>query len=93
MNFRKNIVFIKQGMKPVRYSHKEQEAKGNGWTKCTNKVHMYRSKICEESELNPYNEHYTLTFEVTFDYENDLNFFSLLPPYSYSKLTNFLLES
>lgn len=40
-----------------------------------------------------FNEHYSLTFQVSFDYENDTNFFSLLPPYSYSKMMAFLKDS
>ena len=44
-NYRKNLVFIKQGMKPTRFSLKQQEAKGNGWSRCTSKVGIYRSKI------------------------------------------------
>lgn len=93
VNFRKNMSFIKQGLRPTRFSVKEQEAKGNGWSKCNNHIHMYRSKIGEERDSYLFNEHYTLTFEAHFDYENDTNFFSLLPPYSYSKMMAFLQDS
>jgi len=45
VNYRKNLSFIKQGMKPTRFSLRAQESKGNGWTRCGNKVAMYPSKI------------------------------------------------
>ena len=90
VNYRKNLAFVKQGMKPSRFSLKQQEAKGNGWSRGCNKVAIYRSKVGEE---NSFVEHYTLTFEATFEYENDTNYFSLIPPYSYSKLIKFLQES
>ena len=45
VNYRKNLSFIKNGMKPVRFSLKTQEGKGNGWSRCGNKVAIYPSKI------------------------------------------------
>ena len=68
VNFRKNMTFFKQGMKPTRFSLKTQQMKGNGWSRVSNRVSMYRSKIGNDSEALIYNQYYTLTFEATFEY-------------------------
>ena len=45
VNFRKNFDFVKEGMKVTRFSQKENEMNGIGWTKCGTNIHMYRSKL------------------------------------------------
>ena len=44
VNYRKNLAFIKQGLKPTRFSHRQQEARGNGWSR-NSRTQIYRSKV------------------------------------------------
>lgn len=53
---------------------------------------MYKSKISLNKKMQS-TQYYTLSFDVTFEHHNDVCSFSLLPPYSYSRLTNFLKSS
>jgi len=48
-------------MKVTRFSQKENEMNGIGWTKCGTNIHMYRSKLENLNEAN-FNQNYTLTF-------------------------------
>lgn len=86
------MAFFRNGMKLTQFSQKQHNFVGNGWGRAGKNIQMYRSQICtkESPETNLF---YTLSFDITFSYENDLTFISLLPPYSYSKLINFLHES
>ena len=45
VNFRKYFDFMKEGMKVTRFSQKEHEVNGSGWSKCGSNIHMYRSKL------------------------------------------------
>lgn len=85
LNFRKDLPFLRQGMRPVAFSRRRHQATGHGWTHCGRNIKLTKT-------LND-TQHHTLSFELDFEHHDDLVLVALLPPYSYSRLTRFLLDA
>jgi len=75
------------GMRPAFYSTTDGE-KGIGWRRVGERIAYYENEYETETAV-PY---YTLTFTLTFPYENDVCYLAHCFPYSYSDLSTFLTE-
>lgn len=76
-------------MKPAVFSlRREQEGAGGGWQRCGRNVTYSRSRFLGSDGQKT--RFYTLSFSLTFPYENDYVMVAMNLPYSYSRMMGFL---
>jgi hypothetical protein len=101
LNCTKATTLYKCGMKPMMFSEKENELNGADWhyipeeasyMKTVYESNYWYRKNGIEQYLNN-SKHYTLSFTHTPEYDNDSIFFSMLRPYSFSRLYEFLYDT
>jgi hypothetical protein len=74
------------GMKVAIYSEKRAEQEKVGWHRGGTDISYYKNNIRKDYVLMRY--FYTLTFTHTFDYDDDVVFFSYAVPYTLTDLRN-----
>lgn len=107
-NLKRQVYFIQNGMKPLIFSEKDYIDNNVGWTYKTTDVEISKNNLKNvigerfinpeiflsnfENEDTPRHNFYTLSFAHTFKYDNDIVYFALHRPYSFSRLNNFLIK-
>jgi hypothetical protein len=90
VNFvKKNLLFM-SGVRPVGFSMKANEKKGTGWASVGEAISYGKSFITRESsnQIDSRN-YYCLSFEISFENEEDLVYIAYNYPYTYSKMIAF----
>ena len=72
------------------YSEKNVKATGIGWFRGGHEIRYFQSPIKVKKISGNETTYYTLSFKVTFDYEDDTVYFSHCYPYTYSDLMTYL---
>lgn len=76
-------------MKPLVYSEKNAQITGNGWYRGGHDILYYQSPV-KLKKISGEITNYTLSFKITFPYDNDTVYLSHCYPYTYSDLTAYL---
>jgi murein tripeptide amidase MpaA len=76
------------GMRPLLYSEIDARkyGKAKGWVRCGTDVCYYQNSMKRKNA----GYYYTLTFAVTFKYDNDTVYFAHSYPYTYTDLCRYL---
>ena len=73
-------------MKVSIYSEKRAQEEKVGWFKAGDNIKYYQNGIKKEPEYAFSKQYYSLTFQYTYKYDNDIVLFAYSVPYSYSNL-------
>ncbi|KAL4482478.1 hypothetical protein ABPG72_001454 [Tetrahymena utriculariae] len=85
---KKQSLFI-NGMKPAIFSvKKNKNEKEKIWERAGSNVKYYQNQILKEESYDTY--YYTLSFSYTFEYDDDVVYFAMSYPYSYTQMINHL---
>mmetsp|Transcript_39017 Transcript_39017/g.59390 ORF Transcript_39017/g.59390 Transcript_39017/m.59390 type:complete len:234 (-) Transcript_39017:2696-3397(-) len=79
-----------QGMKPLIYSEKHQQATGNGWHRGGFDIRYYQTAQKVKKVSGNESTNYTLSFKFSLAFDNDQVYFAHCYPYTYSDLVQFL---
>jgi len=90
LNYYKGASLFQKGMKVLVYSMKEQQNTRRGWHRDGTDIHYFRNGTVEEVGGGRTKQYYTLSFNYTFQYEDDEVFFAYNYPYTYTELNNYL---
>ncbi|EAR88956.3 zinc carboxypeptidase family protein (macronuclear) [Tetrahymena thermophila SB210] len=89
VNHSKKQSLFKNGMKPAIFSvKKNKNEKEKSWERGGNNVKYYQNQILKEETYDNY--YYTLSFSYTFEYDDDVVYFAMSYPYSYTQMINHL---
>ena len=70
------------GMRPLLYSEIGARKYGRGWTRSGNDVCYYQNSMKRKNA----GYYYTMTFSISFNYDNDIIYFAHGYPYTYTDL-------
>ncbi|KAK4872301.1 hypothetical protein RN001_016425 [Aquatica leii] len=87
VNFMKINSQYNYGMQPVLFSVKNYVKNRIGWKRCGEKIIYYGNNCTDENNTIQYR---TLSFWVTFQYDNDYVYLAYHYPYTYTRLLMFL---
>ena len=91
MNLYRKKSFYSNGIKVLYYSKKKFENEKIGWHHTNEKVEYYKNFLYRVIKCNRKN-FYSLSFDYTFEYDNDEIYFANSIPYTYSNLNKDLNE-
>ncbi|KAL4450839.1 hypothetical protein ABPG74_011681 [Tetrahymena malaccensis] len=90
-NFQKKRSLYQRGLKPYVLSQKDKDQFGQIWKQGGSNVYYSKRKnIKYDILVNSSKQYYQMTFDYTFEYDNDEVYFAALPPYTYSDMRKFL---
>ena len=83
MNFQRKKTKYSLGIKIWYFSHKKKEEKNIGWHHTEEKIEYFPNFLYNFNK-GKRNNYYTLSFEYTFEYDNDEVYFANSLPFFYS---------
>lgn len=87
INMEKSHSEYNAGMKPLMYSEQQVQKEKIGWHRVGENICYYKNQYTTNSKLHNKPKHYhTLTFLISFLYDNDVCYFAPSYPYSFSTL-------
>ncbi|KAL4495015.1 hypothetical protein ABPG72_015715 [Tetrahymena utriculariae] len=90
-NFQKKRSLYQRGLKPYILSQKDKDQFGQIWKQGGSNVYYSKRKnIKYDMLVNSSKQYYQMTFDYTFEYDNDEVYFAALPPYTYSDMRKFM---
>ncbi|XP_072034203.1 cytosolic carboxypeptidase 2-like isoform X2 [Amphiura filiformis] len=90
-NFMKPGSLYNNGMRPLMYSEHAALTKKQGWRRCGEDIKYYKNYI-RRTDVKGDKSLYSLTWTVSFPYDNDTYYFAHCYPYTYSDLQRYLLN-
>ena len=87
MNFQRKKTLYSSGLKIWYYSQKKKKEKKIGWHHTKENVN-YSQNFLYNFTRNKRTYYYTLSFEYTFEYDNDEVYFANSLPFFYSDVIN-----
>ena len=90
VNFTHNESLYTQGMKVNVWSYKRNIPKYVGWRRGGHNARYGPSKISRSSYDQKFRKYYSLSFEYTFEHDEDSVYFAYGIPYTYSMLVHYI---
>ena len=92
-NFHRSRSSFETGMLPVAFSEKSFRETQKGWYRVGSKdCCYYKNYLSGQRRMNTMKERsrYTLSFSVSFEHSQDIVYFALSPPYTFTRLQTFM---
>ena len=96
-NFHKAKSLYTRGMRPFLFSHRANEEQPVGWQQGGQNIEYSRSRpkveealLGKEEREEEEKKYYSLSFEISSSYEDDIFEVAYCPPYTYTKLNTYL---